>query len=149
MPNQTIYIEGINSDTGKLDLSDNGKTEVKSNGKYRKVTWRITSPIVKSFRIVGKTAQNPFETTIPAIYDTKVKLTVQKGHPAIDWEYSIHWKDKDGNVTISDPLIAIRSTVAFKSPEKDLTGSLITLIGVSLGLLGVALLYWRNKKSSK
>ena len=149
MPNQKIDITGIDSHTGKLILSDHGRTEVLSHWKFRKVTWKIRFSKVKSILIVGKTGYNPFETPIPVTYATDVKLTVNKGEPATDWEYSIHWKDEHGNVTISDPLIAIRSSIAPLSPQEGLKGGLlITLIVVLLSLLGISY-FGRKKKNSK
>lgn len=107
MPNQKIYITGMDAATGKLTLSDKGKTKVGSKWKFRKITWKIDYSKVKSFKIEGKQSYNPFEESPPTNFDDKVDLTVRKDEPAIEWEYSIHWKDEDGKITVSDPIISI------------------------------------------
>lgn len=145
MPNKEIEIEGIDSTTGKLILSDGGRTEVDSKWFFRKVTWeiwKIQDSKVKSFRIVGKTAYNPFKKPIPTTYETEVELTVKKGEPANEWEYSIHWIDKDGNVSISDPTISIKPSDFFFQEFA------ILVVTAVVALLGI-FLFWRWKNKSK
>ncbi len=116
MPNQKIYINGMDA-AAKLTLSDKGKTKVGSKWKYRKITWKIDYSKVKSFKIVGKQSYNPFEELPPTDYDDKVDLTVSKDEPDIEWEYSIHWKDENGNTTVSDPIISISPSYLHNGEE--------------------------------
>lgn len=133
MPNQTISILRI--EANKLILSDEGRTEVKNGWKYRKVTWEIEDAVIKSFRIVGKQPCVPFKESIPVSYGTKVKLTVRKHEPPVDWEYSIHWIDNDGNNHIHDPIISIKP-----STSNNLVKLLIALVTIILGFFSFKLL---------
>jgi hypothetical protein len=117
MLNPRIRITGIESDD-KLKLSDNGRTEVSTESIYRKITWINKAPDVKSFRLLGKTEYNPFETVISKEFDTTVSLKVTKEAPEIDWAYTIEWYDLNDRLHSYDPIIAIRSRFLPESSKK-------------------------------
>jgi hypothetical protein len=146
MPNKKIGIEGIDSSTGKLILSDGGRTVVRTRWNNRKITWEIVEEdsTIKSFRIVGKTAYNPFEeSSIPADYNTDLKLKVRKPQSPLDWEYSIYWKDEHNNVHISDPKISIDPS------RKD--SKVFLILGLVTFFLSLFSISWflREKKRGK
>ncbi len=134
-------VDVVDAATGKLILSDCGTTIVRTRWIYRKVTWTIDYPKVKSFLIVGKTAYNPFEDPIPVDFDTEVRLKVKKPQPPLDWEYSIHWKDKDNKITISDPKISIDPSTS--------VSKFFLILGVAatflLSLFGISWLLHKKK----
>lgn len=140
MANKKIDIIGIHPKTNKLILSDCGRTYVNSKSKYRKITWETEYDEVKSFRIVGITPYNPFETPIPTNYDDEVKLKVNKNEPRRDWEYSIEWKDKQGNPHMSDPIISIRP-----STDPSFTDVLLFAVSAIITCVTLQFLFRRNK----
>lgn len=142
MPNQKIFIEGVGA-AGKLVLSDKGRTAVNSRWNKRKITWKISCGNVEYLMIVAKTAADPFETPLPDTFSKKVTLEVKKDYPELDWEYCIHWQDKDGNTHISDPLIAIKPSL-FHS-----VNYLVPLLVVSaISLIGLAI-FSASKKNKR
>ncbi len=143
MANKKISIEGIDSKTGKLKLSDGGKTKMDSDSLFRNITWDIDKKCkeVKSFVLDSKTTDNPFKEAIPITYDDKVKLTVKKGAGPIEWDYSINWKDKEGKITPSDPIITIK-------PSSGGFAFFITKIVMAIFVcLGLSFMFFKKKKS--
>jgi len=120
MPNQKIDIIEGNISTGKVTLSDGGRTKVGSkwDRDRRKIKWKTETSVVKSFKIVGKTPNVPFESSPPTYYDDKVELRVNKDEPAIEWEYCIQWIDNKGGEHKSDPIISISPSYLHGKDEK-------------------------------
>jgi hypothetical protein len=147
MPNPRIDIKGIISGH-KLDLSDHRKSLVHSKENHQFITWRITTSKVKSFKIESKTKDHPFTTPIPTEYGRNLQLEI-KNTEEQDWNYTIHWEDRNGNYHPDDPLIAIRPRTFKASHRNTEQGSSKKWLLVVIGLIGFAWWVSQDRKKSK
>ena len=116
---------------------------VGSKWLFRKVKWKIRTEKVDSFKIVPKTADWPFEDTLPTDFRKKVKLKV-KWDEEIEWEYYIHWKDEKGGVHESDPIISI-SPSYLPIYDREWKQIIPIVLAVGLGVL-VALKFLKKRR---
>ena len=134
MANHKIVIETANESNGKLGLDPEDTVYVDS---WDKVTWSITADNVVSFYIEHKRDTDDifFFLDKPPSKHTKegsgrVKLFPRAG---AEYEYAIHWKDRNNMSHTFDPKIAVDP---IQNNSKLILGVVIGLLGLlSLGLV--------------